>query len=156
MIETLLAPQENLYPNPHKLTSRVHLPSGRVLRRGYAQRTAIHERLGDEAEALGIERSRIVWAERVPKAEHLLRHPAADLFVDTLTYGAHSTATDALAGALPFLTLAGRYPRVPPPACVSCSKRCAQLNLRGRKDRRLGAVTVDVAVKKMEFRIEAY
>lgn len=31
----------------------------------------------------------------------------ADLFLDTLTYGAHSTATDALAGGLPFLTLAG-------------------------------------------------
>lgn len=41
------------------------------------------------------------------KSEHLRRHAVADLFLDTLTYGAHSTATDALAGGLPFLTLAG-------------------------------------------------
>lgn len=50
---------------------------------------------------------RIVWAEWVSKSEHMLRHALADLFLDTLTYGAHSTATDALAGGLPFLTLAG-------------------------------------------------
>lgn len=31
----------------------------------------------------------------------------ADLFLDSLTYGAHSTATDALAGGLPILTLTG-------------------------------------------------
>lgn len=36
-----------------------------------------------------------------------MRHAMADIFLDTLTYGAHSTATDALAGGLPFLTLAG-------------------------------------------------
>ena len=48
-----------------------------------------------------------MWARRLPKREHLLRHAAADLFLDTLIYGAHSTATDALAGGLPFLTLAG-------------------------------------------------
>lgn len=61
----------------------------------------------EEAESQGVDGRRIVWAKWVSKSEHLLRHAHADLFLDTLTYGAHSTATDALAGGLPFLTLAG-------------------------------------------------
>lgn len=54
-----------------------------------------------------MDRCRVVWAKRLPKSEHLLRLAAADLFLDTLVYGAHSTATDALAGGLPLLSLAG-------------------------------------------------
>lgn len=75
------------------------------------QNEVICTRLGDEAEAHGVQRQRIVFGKRVPKSEHLLRHAAADLFLDTLIYGAHSTATDALAGGLPFLTLAGVFER---------------------------------------------
>jgi hypothetical protein len=36
-----------------------------------------------------------------------MRHLAADLFIDGFVYGAHSTATDALRGGLPVLTLKG-------------------------------------------------
>lgn len=71
------------------------------------QKEAIRKRLELEAQSRGVDGRRIVWARRLPKREHLLRHAAADLFLDSLTYGAHSTATDALAGGLPFLTLAG-------------------------------------------------
>lgn len=52
---------------------------------------------------------RVVWAKRLTKSEHLLRLAAADLFLDSLVYGAHSTATDTLAGGLPLLSLAGAY-----------------------------------------------
>jgi predicted O-linked N-acetylglucosamine transferase (SPINDLY family) len=38
---------------------------------------------------------------------HIIRHFAADLFLDSLVYGAHSTATDALRGGLPVLTIKG-------------------------------------------------
>ena len=38
----------------------------------------------------------------------MARHAAADLFVDTWLYGAHSTATDALRGGVPVLTLRDR------------------------------------------------
>lgn len=72
-----------------------------------SKREVIRNRLGNEAEGYGIDRRRIVFAARLPKSKHLSRHAAADLFVDTLIYGAHSTATDALAGGLPVLTLAG-------------------------------------------------
>ena len=30
--------------------------------------------------------------------EHIVRHAAGDLFLDTLIYGAHSTATDSMRG----------------------------------------------------------
>ncbi len=50
------------------------------------------------AAAMGISKRRIIFAERVSKKEHIERHSAADLFLDTFSYGAHSTATDALRG----------------------------------------------------------
>ena len=41
-------------------------------------------------------RNRLVFAPRLSPAEHLARHRLADLFLDTLPYGAHTTASDAL------------------------------------------------------------
>jgi predicted O-linked N-acetylglucosamine transferase (SPINDLY family) len=40
-------------------------------------------------------------------AEHLARHRAADLFLDTLPFNAHTTADDALWAGLPVLTQIG-------------------------------------------------
>ena len=40
-------------------------------------------------------------------SEHLARHKAADLFIDTFPYNAHTTASDALWAGLPVLTLMG-------------------------------------------------
>jgi predicted O-linked N-acetylglucosamine transferase (SPINDLY family) len=39
--------------------------------------------------------------------DHLARHRAADLFLDTLPYNAHTTASDALWAGLPILTCMG-------------------------------------------------
>jgi predicted O-linked N-acetylglucosamine transferase (SPINDLY family) len=39
--------------------------------------------------------------------EHLARHRLADLFLDTLPYNAHTTASDALWAGLPVLTCLG-------------------------------------------------
>eukprot|EP00939_MAST-03C_sp_MAST-3C-sp1_P003809 g3809.t1 len=57
-----------------------------------------------EALSMGVLPSRIVWAPRVPKMAHLSRHKHATLFLDTLVYNAHSTASDALRGGLPVIT----------------------------------------------------
>jgi predicted O-linked N-acetylglucosamine transferase (SPINDLY family) len=43
----------------------------------------------------------------MPPAEHLARHRLADLFLDTLPYNAHTTASDALWAGLPMLTCLG-------------------------------------------------
>lgn len=48
------------------------------------------------ASASGVNPTRIVFAPRVSKEKHIRRMAAADLFLDSFTYGAHSTATDAL------------------------------------------------------------
>ena len=39
--------------------------------------------------------------------EHLARYKAADLFLDTLPYTAHSTCSDSLRAGLPVLTIQG-------------------------------------------------
>jgi predicted O-linked N-acetylglucosamine transferase (SPINDLY family) len=60
-----------------------------------------------EAAARGVEPGRLIFARRIPPAEHLARHRAADLFLDTLPYNAHTTACDALWAGLPVLTRIG-------------------------------------------------
>jgi hypothetical protein len=60
------------------------------------------------AQAREVPADRLVFAEYLPLAEHLARHRLADLFLDTLPYGAHVTASDALWAGLPVLTCAGR------------------------------------------------
>lgn len=61
-----------------------------------------------EAEARGVAADRLVFAPRLNVSEHLGRHACADLFLDTLYYNAHTTASDALFAGLPVLTLPGR------------------------------------------------
>ncbi len=60
-----------------------------------------------EAIARDVDGARLIFAPRVPLAEHLARHRAADLFLDTYPCNAHTTASDALWAGLPLLTLAG-------------------------------------------------
>jgi predicted O-linked N-acetylglucosamine transferase (SPINDLY family) len=63
--------------------------------------------LQTEAENAGIDKNRLIFAPRVPIAEHLARHTHADLFLDTLPYNAHTTGSDALFMRLPLLTIMG-------------------------------------------------
>lgn len=65
-------------------------------------------RLHAEAEARGIDRDRIVFAERVDQHEHLARCRLADLFLDTFACNAHTTASDALWAGLPLVTSPGQ------------------------------------------------
>jgi predicted O-linked N-acetylglucosamine transferase (SPINDLY family) len=60
-----------------------------------------------EAEKRGVRAERLVFATRMPLPDHLARHRAADLLLDTLPYNAHTTASDALWVGLPVLTRAG-------------------------------------------------
>jgi predicted O-linked N-acetylglucosamine transferase (SPINDLY family) len=60
-----------------------------------------------EAAARGIDSTRLVFAERLKLDEHLALHRLADLFLDTLPYNAHTTASDALWAGLPLLTCRG-------------------------------------------------
>jgi protein O-GlcNAc transferase len=80
---------------PHSvLWLRAYTPSVDAAMRGRAQ-------------ARGIAPDRLVFAGHVPADIHLARHDLADLFLDTLPYGAHATAADALWAGLPVLTRMG-------------------------------------------------
>jgi protein O-GlcNAc transferase len=61
-----------------------------------------------EAEAACVEGKRLIFAPRVPIAEHIRRLQCADLFLDTLPYNAHTTASDALWAGVPVVTCPGQ------------------------------------------------
>jgi protein O-GlcNAc transferase len=67
----------------------------------------VKDNLRKEAIKRGVDPERLVFAPKLPSAEHLARHRLADLFLDTLPYNAHTTASDALWAGLPVLTCAG-------------------------------------------------
>lgn len=60
-----------------------------------------------EAVAAGIDAGRLIFAPRLPLAEHLARYRIADLALDTFPYTSHTTASDALWCGCPLLALRG-------------------------------------------------
>jgi len=63
--------------------------------------------LRQEAARRGVDPGQLVFAERTSYEDYFNRFSAADLFVDTWPYGAHTTASDALWAGLPLLTMEG-------------------------------------------------
>jgi predicted O-linked N-acetylglucosamine transferase (SPINDLY family) len=63
--------------------------------------------LRNEAATRGIDPNRLVFADKLELHQHLGRQGLADLFLDTLPYNAHTTASDALAAGLPVVTCLG-------------------------------------------------
>jgi predicted O-linked N-acetylglucosamine transferase (SPINDLY family) len=63
--------------------------------------------LRHEAESRGVGARRLVFAPRTNQEIHLARHRLADLFIDTMPYNAHTTASDALWTGLPLVTCTG-------------------------------------------------
>ena len=55
----------------------------------------------------GVDPSRVTLAPRVEQPDHLARLRLADLFLDTLPYNAHTTASDALWAGVPVVTCLG-------------------------------------------------
>jgi predicted O-linked N-acetylglucosamine transferase (SPINDLY family) len=68
---------------------------------------AVTANLRREAKARGIAPERLIFASRTDPASHLARQSLADLFLDTLPYNAHTTASDALWVGLPIVTVPG-------------------------------------------------
>jgi predicted O-linked N-acetylglucosamine transferase (SPINDLY family) len=64
--------------------------------------------LRQEAERQGVAGERLVFAQHQPLDRHLARLSLADLFVDSLPYNAHTTASDALWAGVPLVTCRGR------------------------------------------------
>jgi predicted O-linked N-acetylglucosamine transferase (SPINDLY family) len=71
------------------------------------ENAATSTNLRTEASRRGVSPERILFAQPVALPEHLARLSLADLFLDTLPYNAHTTASDALWAGLPVLTRIG-------------------------------------------------
>jgi protein O-GlcNAc transferase len=65
------------------------------------------DNLRAEAQRRGVDGNRLIFAPRISMPQHLARHRSADLFLDSLPYNAHATASDALWAGLPVLTSPG-------------------------------------------------
>ena len=61
-----------------------------------------------EAEGRGVAADRLIFAPRLAADHHLARHRLADIFLDTLPYNAHTTASDALWAGVPVVSCRGR------------------------------------------------
>ena len=75
----------------------------------YAENPWASENLLGRASEWGVSNERLIFSERVPNiADHFARYTLANLFLDTSSYGGHTTASDALWAGLPVLTLSGK------------------------------------------------
>jgi len=102
------------FNNNHKIAPRVFDIWMRLLARVEGSvlwlledNAAVARNLRREAALRGIAPERLVFAPRAKMEEHLARQRRADLFLDTLPYNAHVTASDALWVGLPLLTRSG-------------------------------------------------
>jgi len=73
----------------------------------FENNAAAARNLQNEARKRGVNPERLVFAPFQNLPEHLARHALADLFIDTLPYNAHTTASDALWAGLPVVTCTG-------------------------------------------------
>jgi predicted O-linked N-acetylglucosamine transferase (SPINDLY family) len=69
---------------------------------------SIRGNLCNQAAARGIAPERLIFAGRTTPEKHLARQQLADLFLDTLPYNAHTTASDAVWMGLPLVTTPGK------------------------------------------------
>lgn len=68
---------------------------------------AARSNLRREAQARGVDPDRLVFAASAGFDQHMARLQLADIFLDTLPYNAHATASDALWAGVPVLTCKG-------------------------------------------------
>lgn len=102
------------FNSSHKISPDVFAAWMRLLQKVEGSVLWLHEsnphmkaNLADEAHRQGVDPSRIVYKKPLKMEAHLGCHRHADLFLDTLPYNAHTTASDALWTGLPVLTCMG-------------------------------------------------
>jgi predicted O-linked N-acetylglucosamine transferase (SPINDLY family) len=99
----------------HKITPMIFVSWMRLLQRNEscvlwlsATNPTAAANLRKAARQHGVDDRRLIFAKQMQLLpEHVARLRAADLFLDTFPYNAHSTAVDALFAGLPVLTYAG-------------------------------------------------
>ena len=61
-----------------------------------------------EAKKRGIDKHRLIFANKTSSEVHLKRLKFIDLYLDTFPYGAHTTASEAIRMGIPVLTIMGK------------------------------------------------
>jgi predicted O-linked N-acetylglucosamine transferase (SPINDLY family) len=74
----------------------------------FRENEAVQRNLTREAQLRGIDPSRLVFRGAIAYRDYLAGYRLADLFLDTLPYSAHATASDALWAGLPLVTMQGK------------------------------------------------
>jgi protein O-GlcNAc transferase len=74
----------------------------------YAPNVITQQNLRKEAQHRGVVPERIIFADRMPQAEHIARYRHADIVLDTAPYGGHTTTSDALWVGAPVIALSGK------------------------------------------------
>ena len=100
--------QQKLTPAMFDVWARVLLAVPNTVLWLYADTDVAHGNLRKEASARGVDPGRLYFAGKLPLAQHLSRLKVADLFLDTLPYNAHTTASDALWMGCPMITCPGK------------------------------------------------
>jgi predicted O-linked N-acetylglucosamine transferase (SPINDLY family) len=102
------------FNNSYKITPRLFDIWMRLLRAVdgsvlwlFEANAKMRENLRAEAERRGVAADRLVFAKHANLEDHLARYQLADLVLDTLPYGAHTTASDALWAGTPIVACRG-------------------------------------------------
>lgn len=102
------------FNNNYKITPDVFQSWMKILKRVegsvlwlFVRNNTAMNNLKIEAEKQGIDITRIVFADVIPRDEHLSRHKLADIFLDTYPCNAGATASDAIRMEVPILTRTG-------------------------------------------------
>ena len=113
-----------VFNNPQKINTEVfdawmrilhQVPGSLLWLSNPSQSRGLVQNLQNEAQKRGMDPKRLVFAARLPeKSDHFARHRLADLFLDTFSYNASTTAIDALWAGLPIVTRPGKsfYSRI--------------------------------------------
>ncbi|MEI7516548.1 MAG: tetratricopeptide repeat protein [Betaproteobacteria bacterium] len=110
-----------------------------------------------EAQARGIDASRMVFAGRVSPENYLARYLIADLFLDSFPFNAGTTANDALFMALPVLTCSGRSFASRMAGALLTAAGCPELitvDLASYEEKAVGLATDAAAISEFKSRLE--
>lgn len=98
---------EKISPDAFALWLRILARAPRAVLWMLALPAAAQRNLRQEAAAQGVDPARLVFAPFDPREQYLARQRLGDLMLDAVHHSAMTTACDALAAALPVLTLRG-------------------------------------------------
>ena len=102
------------FNNTYKFTPTIFDSWARILKQVensvlivYANNETSKANLSEEIKHRGVDPSRLIFGDSLPKPKYLARYRTADLFLDTHPYNAGTTASDALKMGLPMITYLG-------------------------------------------------